>query len=88
MHQVRGYQPDGHPPGGDVVDHAAPAVSCRDTVAGQALVQGQVPCWRGSGADVNEQGMGRFGLDVTDGSGPPGWSGEIGPSRLVVSGSR
>ena len=31
-------QPDGQPPGGEVIDGAAPAVSCGDTVLDDALV--------------------------------------------------
>ena len=37
-----GGQPDGQPPGGDVIDDGAPAVSVRDAVVDQALVKGQV----------------------------------------------
>jgi hypothetical protein len=32
------YQPQGHPPGGDVVDGAATAVSRRDAVRDEVLV--------------------------------------------------
>ena len=37
-----GGQPDGQPPGGDVIDDGPPAVSGRDAVVDQALVKGQV----------------------------------------------
>ena len=37
-----GGQPDGQPPGGDVVDGTVPAVGCSETVLDQALVQGKV----------------------------------------------
>ena len=37
-----GGQPDGQPPGGEVVDGAAPAVRGGDAVADEALVHGQV----------------------------------------------
>ncbi len=32
-------QPDRQPPGGEVIDGTAPAVSCGDTVVDEALVQ-------------------------------------------------
>jgi len=37
-----GGQPDGQPPGSDMVDDAAAAVSCRDAVGDETLVQGEV----------------------------------------------
>jgi hypothetical protein len=37
-----GGQPDGQPPGGEVIDDGAPAVSGSDAVADQALVERQV----------------------------------------------
>jgi hypothetical protein len=37
-----GRQPDGQPPGGDVIDRASPAVSFGDAVADELLVLGQV----------------------------------------------
>ena len=36
-----GRQPDGQPPGGDVVDGPAPGVGCGGAVADEPLVQGQ-----------------------------------------------
>ena len=35
-------EPDGQPPGGDVVDYAVPAVRDGDAVVDEALVQGQL----------------------------------------------
>ena len=37
-----GSQPDSEPPGGDMIDGAAPAVSGGDTVVNETLVDGQV----------------------------------------------
>ena len=37
-----GSQPDGQPPGGEVIDGAASAVSCSDTVVDGTLVRWQV----------------------------------------------
>ena len=37
-----GGQPDSQPPGGDMIDGAAMAVSCSDTIVDEALVEGQV----------------------------------------------